>query len=542
MKAKYYFIFSIFVVVMLTVGAALAGPAVDGVDVKVTNDNNNVDGGTPNPGFDSQNRQSNETTVAISPANPNIVVTGANDYRMVTVFGDSWVGFYVSDDGGATWFNTMVPGFGSDTSTAGLASPLLGLDGSGDPVVRFDASGNLYVAGIAFNRNFDQEDLFLDNVAYVAKYNYTPGTPGGVSTPNSAANPPNFTYASTTIVDRGAVGFAVPNQPWGFAGKFVDKEWMEIDNNPGSPCFGNVYYTYTKFTGVAGAFPIVFSRSTDGGDTFSEPKPVSQKGKDGTLATQGSNIAVAPDGTVFVAYRTFGPSSLQVVRSGNCGKTFDKPVVAANFLDMIGVGLTFRTPSFAWIAADDMDPNTVYIVFTSRIDAASLDSDIYVARSTDGGFTWEAPVRVNNDATSKYQFWPAIAVSNGALHVVWYDFRNSPNPGDPVATNDALDVYYSCTNCEGVAYPNFTANMRVSDVSHQPNCRMFGGGTVGFHGDYIELDAYYDGANHVVHVAWADNRDVPASECDLDPAPGPDSNNIGNRNQNIYADRLIITP
>jgi hypothetical protein len=39
--------------------------------------------------------------------------------------------------------NNMVPGFGSDTSPAGLASPLLGLDGSGDPVGRFDAGGNL---------------------------------------------------------------------------------------------------------------------------------------------------------------------------------------------------------------------------------------------------------------------------------------------------------------------------------------------------------------------------------------------------------------
>ena len=39
---------------------------------------------------------------------------------------------------------------------------------------------------------------------------------------------------------------------------------------------------------------------------------------------------------------------------------------------------------------------------------------------------------------------------------------------------------------------------------------MFGGGTVAFHGDYNELDAYWNGTNHIVHVTWADNRDVPA--------------------------------
>ncbi|HET7201999.1 MAG TPA: hypothetical protein VFI92_01405, partial [Steroidobacteraceae bacterium] len=189
---------------------AWAGHAVDSVDVKVTNDNNNVDGGTPNPGFDAQNRQSNEASVAISPVDGRVVAAGANDYRMVPVTGDSWLGLYVSHDGGATWFNTMVPGFPSDSSSAGTASPLLNLDGSGDPVVRFDSDGNLYVAGIAFNRDFDQSDRPVDSVVYVARYEYTPGTPGGASTPNSAANPPNFTYAGTTIVDRGAVGFAVP--------------------------------------------------------------------------------------------------------------------------------------------------------------------------------------------------------------------------------------------------------------------------------------------------------------------------------------------
>jgi hypothetical protein len=90
-----------------------------------------------------------------------------------------------------------------------MASPLLGLDASGDPVVRFDAEGNLYAAGIAFNRNFDQADRPVDNLVYVARYDYTPGTPAGTSTPNSAGNPPNF----TCLHDRrrpGAVGFAVP--------------------------------------------------------------------------------------------------------------------------------------------------------------------------------------------------------------------------------------------------------------------------------------------------------------------------------------------
>jgi len=534
---------------LLMVRAVWAAHVTAGVDVKVTADNNNVDGGAPNPGFDSQNRQANETAVAISPANTNIVAVAANDYRMVPAFADAWVGFYLSANGGGTWFNTMAPGFPSDTSSAGLASPLKGLDGAGDPNVRFDSSGNLYVAGLASNRDFDQQDLSNDTVVFVAKYNYTPGSPGGVSTPTSAANPPNFTYAFTTIVDRGAVGFAIPpGQPFGSAGQFDDKNWMAVDTNPASPCAGNIYYSFTKFKGLAGAFPIVVSRSTNGGASFSEPAPVSQKGAGGTVQTQGSNIAVGPNGRVYVSYRTFATNSdptfaVQVARSDDCGRHFKAPVTAATFSPMPrqAAGVAFRTPTNSWIAADDTNSNIAYVAFMA-LGGGTPNADIFVARSTDGGSSWGAPAKVNDDATSKHQFWPAIGVSNGALHVAWYDFRDSPTPGDPSAANDVLNVYYASSNTTGAAYPAFSHNVKVTDVGHQPNCLMFGGGTVAFHGDYIELAARFDGANHTVHLAWTDNRDVPAAECDLNPAPGPASNNVGNRNQNIYADKLVVAP
>jgi hypothetical protein len=72
------------------------------------------------PSFDAQNRQANETTIAINPVTRHRGA-GANDYRMVSVHGDGWLGFYVSADGGDSWFNTMVPGFTTDTSANGRA-------------------------------------------------------------------------------------------------------------------------------------------------------------------------------------------------------------------------------------------------------------------------------------------------------------------------------------------------------------------------------------------------------------------------------------
>jgi hypothetical protein len=516
---------------------AYAAHATDGADAKITNDNNNVDGGTPNPGFDAQNRQSNEATVAINPANPNIIAAGGNDYRMVTVAGDVWLGVYVSADAGVTWFNTFVPGFSTDTSPAGQASPLLGLDASGDPVVRFDAAGNLYVAAIAFNRNFDQPDRPVDNLVYVAKYNYTPGTPGGTSTPSSAANPPNYTFAGTTVVDRGAVGFAVPGLGAAFVGTFTDKEWMEIDQNPASAsaCAGNVYVAHTNFH-ASGSSPIMFSRSTDGGATFSHPRTLTTGSSSGTPYNQGADIAVAPNGTIYVAYTAFQGggnafSGVAIVKSTDCGRKWSQPVHVGSFNGGQAPGVAFRTPTFAFVAADDTNPNTVYVAYQSF----SGDYDIYVQRSTDGAATWGAPVQVNADPGARHQIFPTIDVSNGALHVAWYDFRNSTAPA-----NDLLDVYYASTNNAGFAYPNFSENVRVSDTSHNGNCLLFGNGTAAFHGDYNELDAHWNGTNHFVYVAWADNRDV--SPCDLDPALGPDTNNTGNRNENIYGSSLTVAP
>lgn len=532
-----------------------ASHAIVGPNVKVTDDNGNVDGGVNNvtPSKDAQNRQSNETTVAVSTAaSPvtgqvgDIVAEAANDYRMVPHFGDTWMPIYLSFDGGTTWsgsppfpngFNTMVPGFPTDTSAAGAASPLLGLDGAGDPVIRFDRAGNLLVGGIAFNRDFDQGERPLDTVSFVARYQYTPGTPATASTTTTAGSPPHFTYRGTSIVDRGAIGFAVPGVI-GFTGNFTDKPWMEVDlNSPAaSACSGYVYMADTNFHGARGSSPVVFSRSTDGGVTWSPPRTISSGGRQGASHDQGADIAVAPNGTVYVAFEAFsqqGLDTINLVKSTDCGSHWTQPLAVNTINAPQAPGVAFRTPTFAFLATDDTNSNLVYVAYQSLAG----DYDIYAQRSTNGGASFGPPVQVNDDPGARHQVFPTIEVSNHTLHVAWYDFRNSTT-----ASNEALDVYYACTNCNGVSWPAFDAPTRVTNVSHNPECRMFGGGTVAFHGDYNELDAFWNGTTNVVHVAWADNRDVPTAQCDLSDDPGPPSNNIGNRNQNIYSATLTVGP
>src|SRR6266568_421771 len=52
---------------------------------------------------DPAERQQVEPTIAVDPRNPNIIVSGAQDYRLLSVGGHRWHGFYRSIDDGLTW-------------------------------------------------------------------------------------------------------------------------------------------------------------------------------------------------------------------------------------------------------------------------------------------------------------------------------------------------------------------------------------------------------------------------------------------------------
>jgi len=65
---------------------------------------------------DSAERQQVEPTIAVDPRNPDIVVAGAQDYRLLAVGEHRWLGYYRSTDGGKSWSVSLVPGFPGDNS------------------------------------------------------------------------------------------------------------------------------------------------------------------------------------------------------------------------------------------------------------------------------------------------------------------------------------------------------------------------------------------------------------------------------------------
>ena len=67
-------------------------------------------------------------------------------------------------------------------------------------------------------------------------------------------------------------------------------------------------------------------------------------------------------------------------------------------------------------------------VYVNWIDTRNGDPDVFVAASRDGGTTWEAPVRVNDDPKGAVQMftWMAVDPVDGSINVV---VSRPPRPG-----------------------------------------------------------------------------------------------------------------
>jgi hypothetical protein len=140
------------------------------------------------------------------------------------------------------------------------------------------------------------------------------------------------------------------------------------------------------------------------------------------------------------------------------------------------------------------------MVYTRETKNESDDTDVYVRHSDDGGVTWSAQTRVNDDATQNSQFLPKIAVdqSTGDLAVVWYDARNdqgSGGPGDTAGLSNDDAQFWGAFSTDGGS--TFGPNRQIS--AGTSNSRDSGNGID--YGDYSGL-AFDHG---LAHPVWSDN-------------------------------------
>lgn len=432
----------------------------------------------------------------------NNAVCGFNDSGsyMSTLFGPSpspsgslsFNGYSVSTDKGATFKDKGI--FIADPLPTGVTYR----DLLGDPVLKCKNSSIFYYASLAI----DTKEI--------------------KASPIPAATVRLSGISVSKSVDGGnTFGGAVMAASKSASNHFLDKPWMTVD-----PSNNNVYVTYSDFDDsvAAGRVAIEFVRSTDGGATWSAmPLIIEEVLGDGNSNTadpfvQGSQVAVGPNGEVYVAWEAYSADeltrSIKIRKSTNGGSSFS-PAKVVSMVTYVGVGDVlqglFRSgPDLQGLAVDNSSSSTkgnIYCTWhdgrnKSQGDPAGIEGkyrfgDILFSKSTDGGNTWSAPKRVNDDPITKKvdQFMPAIAVAkNGTVGVLFYDRRKD-------SRNFLIDVYYAKSTNAGATWTNSKittksfAPIHYNDIVANPV----------YMGDYISLASDVSNTNPGFVGAWEEN-------------------------------------
>jgi hypothetical protein len=497
----------------------IAGPVtVARADTRVTDDtagNYLRYDGTPDATMTSCNtgrRTQNEPSVAVDPLNPMVMVAGSNDYcaEIENGSGNVWAGYYRSTDGGGTWSNSLVPGYPDDESPAGTSSPTHGsCAAAGDPTQSFDGAGHLYYGFICFNRAKP-----TNGSIYVARY-----------------NDDGPTYVRTVRVERGTPSV------WGL---FQDKINIAADQSTGAPTSGNVYVAWARYSGQATNTFIFFTRSTDGGRTFSKPVRLTE----GQAEEQFADIAIGPQGAVYVTYREIAhqkstENRIRIVRSTDGGQSFSLPRTVASIdpfdstdygPDTCGdgpfacdSGLTYAR--FSSLSAVAVDGQGVHIVWSAR--NAAGQAKIF-ARNSPDGLTWTDPAAQLDTVATGHQFFPDIATGAGTLSVVFQDSRFDPAyskdlpPGDTAVganSGDVVHTFVASSANGGVSWSE--SQVTGEDDGTNPNWEVRGGMRSPFFGDYN----YASTAGTTSASVWADTRDL---------VPGTDPREAGEDDQDGF--------
>lgn len=401
-----------------------------------------------------------ETSIAIDPSNPDQVLGAAQ----------TPCHFYVSSDAGRTWDD------GGD-----LPDPY----DLGDPAVAFDRAGNAFYCYIGL---FQHSGIFVNR-----------STDGGRT----------WRPAGTAVIEHNG---EIP---------FEDKSYPVCDWTNG-PTRDNLYIAWTRFTEYGSPDPadstwILFSRSTDHAASFSPPVRVSDRGGDAIDeddTVEGAVPAVGPDGTIYVAWS--GPRGIEFDRSTDAGVTFGRDRVIA---DQPG-GWDFQIPGIS--RANGLPITKVDSsfgphrgrVYVNWGDQRNGDTDIFLVYSDDGGETFTAPARVNDDpiGNGAHQFfsWMDVDAVTGFVYVLFYD-RRAYSP-----TSTATDVYLAISEDGGESF----TNVRVSESRFIPSPTVFFGdytGIAAFAGRVRPLWTRMDGNVRTIWTALIDFQ--PASACHVISQP-----------------------
>jgi hypothetical protein len=568
--------------------------------------------------------------------------------------GDAWLGVFTSIDGGQTWSSTLLPGYPQDTSATGTASPLHQFQAATDPTVRAGTHGLFYYSGLVFDRGTQAPSGVF--VATFQDQNNKANGAGAIQDPKDTSqkghpsgNP--FLYLNATLIDTGTSG-QFNDKPWIAVDVPRPGRTATCKVNGKTIQSGYVYVFYTVFLGD-GSSPhsqIRETTSKDCGVTWSKYQKLSQS----FPLDQGTVATIDPGtGTVYVVWRQIssngGPDAILYSYSTDGGNSFLAGTAytfpAGQSFDESSDGGTFREADLPTATVDGS--GRVWVAFSQRNVGPLGSSRIMITTLARGSQTW-TPAFVADPTAAQmpgHQFMPALEFAYGKLMLSFFDNRDDntkgilqcpanqicaktsdlvevrvPIPGSDLAAGNLSRVFSPTISDTGMKIRHtidvrgalvdpsqFQANSnppfafptaRISQYTYgsrpgsktieqmkfnPPNFPMFAKGTRPFIGDYIDVTALkmlaVPGPNNtttwmfntkpsnaaVFHTTWTDNRDVrpPPVVCkngtctqdwtqytpvastggssSYDPTqqkPACVPGQAGSRNQNVYTARV----
>jgi hypothetical protein len=365
-----------------------------------------------------------EPYVAVNPTNPdNLIAVWQQDRWDSGSSRGNLAG--VSFDGGENW--TLVDDTGSNACTGNSFWAK-----ATDPWVTFAPDGTAYSMHLAVwtTTILSEETSRFDGMLV------TRSTDGGLT----------WEEPTTLVLDTSWTAFndknsitADPNDS-----NFVYAVWDVLigpPSNNGNPRAG---MNSTAFTGDT-----IFTRSTDGGETWEPIRPILDPGA--LNQTVGNQIVVRPASVggelvnVFNLFHTVANAQgsrgdkVAVQISADHGSTWSEAAVVDKLLARPTVdpdtSLPVRTANFIPDAAVDPTNGHLYAVWEDARFSGGAYNDAALVTSTDGGHTWSSPISVPRDLTgvaglNRQSFIPQVhASADGRLAVSYYDFRHNDGSG-----------------------------------------------------------------------------------------------------------------